>query len=281
MSSLEPFYELIRRVHDHEATEEDYARLEKALLESPESRLIYLRYWNVDSALESIEFTDNAKSSADLPRPHRFAIVRPLLPVASLLVGILLTASLLPWFFVQATTPHYVATLIAGESCQWSGTSDLREGGRIAAGPLHLQSGKAVMRFDGGALMLLQGEAEVELRSRSQAVLHSGHLIVKAEDQAAGFLLDTPSSRVVDLGTEFAVNVDESGATEVHVLEGLISYTQPSRSSSVVATDEVLLAAGNAVRFGSRDKQAVQSIALQSTRFEDVCEGLYSQKPSH
>lgn len=278
MTSTEKFYELTRRVHDGEATEEEYARLEEFLQQSPELRVTYLRYMNIGFALEGTVFKETAPVPLGCLETSTLGTSRLWWPVMSLLVGILLTAFLLPPFLAPPPVQNCVATLIAEEACEWDKGIKLQEGQRLAEGPLALKSGAAVLRFDGGALMFMRGQVSVELRSRSQAALHSGNVIVKAEDQAAGFLLDTPNSRVVDLGTEFAVNVGESGATEVHVLEGLVSYTQPSPSSSIVASDEVLLAAGQAVRFGSRDRQKVQSIALQAMRFEDACEGLYSQQ---
>lgn len=277
MKTSEPFYELIRRVRDQQATDEEHARLEELLEQSAELRVAYLRYLNIDLALEGLPPRDAPLISLDSRGTLPFATSQLWYPVLGLLVGIILTALVLPHFITSRPTPNYVATLIAEESCEWNDGAKLQEGQRIAEGTLGLRSGAAVIRFDGGALMYMRGDVSIELRSRSQATLRAGRVIVKAEDQAAGFLLDTPASRVVDLGTEFAVNVERSGATEVHVMDGLVSYSQANAESAAQAPEEILLTAGRAVRFEFPGEGKAEEISFRASRFDEALENVFSQ----
>ena len=47
-----------------------------------------------------------------------------------------------------------------------------------------------------------------------------GQLAANVPEAAQGFTIDSPKAAIVDLGTEFALNVTESGKSQVHVYEG-------------------------------------------------------------
>ena len=126
-------------------------------------------------------------------------------------------------------TSDCVATLIFDDKCRWHSAADpLLEGQRLAKGELHLVEGLAMVRFDGGAVAVLSGNVRLDIESRGSVRLHHGRLTVQAPDEAVGFTVRTPASDMVDLGTEFAVEVDSSGATELHVLDGAVEYRKPA-----------------------------------------------------
>ena len=74
-------------------------------------------------------------------------------------------------------------------------------------------------------------------------MLHRGDVVVRASDEAAGFRLLTPSSELIDLGTEFSVRVAEAGATTLNVLDGEVSV-RPLKTGNANAQ---VLQAGKAV----------------------------------
>ena len=162
----------------------------------------------------------------------------------------------------NAITPsgRPVATLLLAENCVWNSGSPFEEGQRLPAQTLDLKSGAAVVRFDGGAELVMTGEASLALRSAGQAELRHGSVVVRATGGAAGFQLTTPASPLVDLGTEFAVRVDRSGATEVHVLEGEVQYLKQDSPS--------VLRAGKAIQFDVAKQ--VKDVAVNSPRFEEI-----------
>ncbi len=93
----------------------------------------------------------------------------------------------------QAVPPASVARLILAEDCEWQPDfAHLVEGRSLTAGPLALNSGSAVLRFTGGAELVLSGATRIELLSGNAGRLDQGDVVVRAEDGAEGFVLDTP-----------------------------------------------------------------------------------------
>jgi predicted RecA/RadA family phage recombinase len=142
-----------------------------------------------------------------------------------------------------ASPPEPVATLLRADGARWEREGILPEGRRLLQGRLHLVEGKAAILFDSGAVMVLSGDADLDLESRGRALLRSGKVTVEASE-AFGFTVRTPKGEVVDLGTEFAVAVESGGATEVHVLQGEVAWERPSEKTRHLQT-------GQAVRFDS------------------------------
>jgi hypothetical protein len=166
-----------------------------------------------------------------------------------------------------ARTPQIeVATLLLAEGCEWTQHAPPQEGARLASGPMRLQKGLAVVRFDGGAELILRGNTELELQSAARARLTHGDITVRADDEAAGFTLMTPTSEMIDLGTEFAAKVERSGATELHVLEGevAVSSTKTREQRSEV------IHAGKAIRFENAQSATHREVELRADRFEEI-----------
>ncbi|QDV71942.1 FecR protein [Planctomycetes bacterium K2D] len=101
------------------------------------------------------------------------------------------------------------------------GNTDIRPihiGDRIAT-----EEGLASLRFDCGAEVVLKGPAEIEVVSPMRARLIRGTLTAQVQESAHGFRIDTPNSRVIDLGTEFGLSVDDEGDTEMVVFTGKVA----------------------------------------------------------
>ena len=71
---------------------------------------------------------------------------------------------------------------------------------------------------------------------------------------------------MIDLGTEFAAKVEQSGATELHVLEGEVSF---SSATPVDGRDKVL-GAGKAVRFDNATTAAPRQVQVHAQRFDEI-----------
>ena len=100
------------------------------------------------------------------------------------------------------------------------GVADLTVGSPIRPGRFVIESGLVQLEFLSGANVVIEGPAELDLRSTKMIVCHRGKLRVRVPEQAKGFSVDTPHYRAVDLGTEFGVSVEDGDATEVHVFQG-------------------------------------------------------------
>jgi ferric-dicitrate binding protein FerR (iron transport regulator) len=99
----------------------------------------------------------------------------------------------------------------------------LRAGSRVKMGD-GLYVGDATLRlaFDRGVFLTIEGPAEMDVVSGMRLVMRRGRATARVEQLGQGFTLETPEARVRDLGTEFGVDVDSSGATGVAVFEGKV-----------------------------------------------------------
>ncbi len=78
------------------------------------------------------------------------------------------------------------------------------------------------------------------------------------------FTIHTPTATIIDLGTEFGVDVDKNGTAQVHVYEGkVISQSKASRNGKA---ETVYLKAGEAVQFSPQQQEHV-SISFTPRRF--------------
>lgn len=100
------------------------------------------------------------------------------------------------------------------------GTPTPTVGDRLAAGRLGLRSGRATLALMNGVTLTLEGPADIDLVSVDRVFCRQGKLRAQVPSGAEGFVVATPGSAVVDLGTEFAVNVTADGMAQVMVFEG-------------------------------------------------------------
>lgn len=138
-----------------------------------------------------------------------------------------------------------VAVIANAVGAKWNSPVDLRIGSDVSAGSLRLVEGIAQIEFVSGANVVLEGPAEIELLSPMLVRCVSGKLRAHVPNQAIGFVVETPSKRVVDLGTEFAVSVGSMG-DEVHVLDGEVRLEL--KEAKLASVSPRILRLGEAVR---------------------------------
>jgi hypothetical protein len=140
------------------------------------------------------------------------------------------------------------------------------EGQPLERGELHLLEGLALLRFHGGATALISGDVRVDLESRGSMRLHHGRVNARAPEEAIGFPVRTPLSDVVDLGTEFALEVQRSGVTKLDVLEGAVEYREPEGRPG----SGTLLEGGQAVRLISKQAGRGERVASNAKSIEQL-----------
>ncbi len=172
--------------------------------------------------------------------------------------------------------PTAVATLDRCNDCKWRDATEQREGSRLEPGRLRLDSGTAVVRFDGGALALLTGPAELVVESDDSARLIAGDVTIHAPEEAIGFTLRTPGHEIIDLGTEFHVAVGEAGETAVEVLDGEIE-TRPRNGGEQRGR---ILERGRAVRLDPDGAVRDEAFAPATPRFHTRLAEMRSNGPS-
>jgi len=163
-----------------------------------------------------------------------------------------------------AAAPTYVATLSQAADVEWGpATEAYRAGARGLSGELDLKRGIARLAYDGGIELIVEGPARLRLESALAASLLAGKVVFRADDASAPFTLTTPSSILVDLGTEYAVEVGDS-QEEVHVFSGEVQRV--AKTAPLHAQPE-LLAAGEARRYDDSSSGSGELSSLEPAKF--------------
>lgn len=161
---------------------------------------------------------------------------------------------------------HSRPTLAAAVDAQWESPAP-SVGDRLRSGTLQLNSGFAEMRFYSGVSMIVEGPARFEADSASTVKLLSGKLTASVPPAGHGFTVTCPAATVVDLGTEFGVNIHGNGLTDVDVFKGAVSLAAapPASADKGANPPAVTLTAGSARRV-SADGQII-AIASNSSAY--------------
>jgi len=267
-----------------------FHRLESFLLESEAARQYFVEYFHhhteiqfatragqaADAVLNQLSFTENRRLHVSPARPRRrWAGRRHSLWWVGVAAGGLLLV-----FFVTAyqfggrtglprgqaatairSSPGNIAWLVNAQDCRWAG-QEQKPGRDMQAGKvLRLERGLAEIEFDKGARVILQGPAGLDLISPSSARLRYGTLTARVPAQARGFTILAPGGKVVDLGTEFGLSVDDGGTTTVRVFAGEVEafplVADPIRERGVtVHQDQTAQIDGRTVALESAGKNA-------------------------
>jgi hypothetical protein len=183
--------------------------------------------WSADERAAAIPLEERVlQHLQDRPRSRKFGRWQW---GAAAAVVLLAAAALLFWPWggrelpVPAqSTPPYVAVVVKLDGAQWEPASGPRpsEGTPLTAGPLRLHAGRVTLTLFNGVMLSLQGPADLDLLSVERLFCQQGKLRARVPPGAEGFVVLAPGSAVVDLGTEFGLNVGADGQAELMVFEG-------------------------------------------------------------
>lgn len=147
------------------------------------------------------------------------------------------------FFHRRASIPKYenFAQITDTIDVQWGeGNPVFKPGANIGNEFIRFDRGIVKIRIQNGAELILEGPTEFIVSGKLRTFCQKGKVNAVVPKTARGFELSTPFSRVVDLGTEFSVVVDDDAA-EVHMLEGKAEVSRDRNS-------RVPLSAGKALR---------------------------------
>ncbi|QDS98422.1 FecR family protein [Adhaeretor mobilis] len=134
-------------------------------------------------------------------------------------------------------------------------SATITTGTRLAAGHYVLTNGLLQLVFDSGAQAILAAPSEFELLGSNKALLINGKLVGKVPPQAIGFTVETPTSTIVDLGTEFGVEFSPAQqAMEVHVFGGEVSMNYGFKQGENGTGKSLGLIAGQAALVDNQNK---------------------------
>jgi ferric-dicitrate binding protein FerR (iron transport regulator) len=267
-------------------------RLEELVLSHPEAEAYYVQFMSLqadlighfralpaslgghggaaEAASASVKATGPANAGA--PSSRRRRALGSLLLLTGLAAAMLLTFMALRHNSPLPPPPdnadgermdESVAVLLQAPGADWGDTDPLpRVGSPLPPSRLHLKSGLAQLEFYSGATVILEGPAEIELLSTSDAHCTQGKLRVMVPRQARGYTITTPKFDLVDRGTEFGLSVNPQ-RTEVHVFKGVVDLYNAGGERGNKPEKE--LTTGRGLRL--EEPGAAQAIASDSTAF--------------
>lgn len=146
---------------------------------------------------------------------------------------------------VPDASPPDAASVVSGVDAVLTKNDREWNGAGLPVGEYRLQHGLLNLQFDSGVMVYLEAPARFEAASGKRLVLHAGRLSVTVPPEGVGFTVMTPEADIIDFGTEFSVEA-RSGASEVHVFEGLVRV-QPKTRVGLPASDPVDLRTSQAI----------------------------------
>lgn len=138
----------------------------------------------------------------------------------------------------EEATTSAVAVLTRGVDLVWESGADapsLHE--PLSPGELRLKSGVAEIEFFQGARLCIEGPAQLRLVSAGEAYCSSGRFSAEVPPHARGFRIGTPKGDLVDLGTEFGLDLT-SATPELHVFKGEVELYQPKTPKRLLTTGQ-------------------------------------------
>jgi Concanavalin A-like lectin/glucanases superfamily/FecR protein len=254
----EDFDALLSSLCDSGLTEQQLAQLNGLLRTDPDLRRRYLYNMGVHAALHYViaggvptqldavsDLRCSRAAAADglcgaCGRGGSFSRFRALGLAAAAALLLCAVSGSVAWLWPRRSAPRgwqkpapIVARISRGAGVRFDGdglSGIVNE--PMRAGPYRLVEGILQITLTRGAEVMITAPAEFTLQSEDRVFLLRGKLTAKVAEQAKGFTVETPSATLVDLGTEFAADVDRDGNGEVHVFLGEVIVQPRSLTDS-------------------------------------------------
>ena len=251
----EELEQLITRRLDGVADATETRRLEDALRDSAEAREQYVHACEIRQAL-SEEFSPQL---VGLPTRRSTRLRSAFLGAAAVAAAVALVMLRLPSRGAPAVTEvaanpgdekpspgalsEPFARVVQKINCVWSDDSWSPESsGVIEPGQtIALERGFMKLRLRNGVSVVLEGPVAFTFDGELRGSLDYGGAGVRVPDGFKGYVVNTPSARLVDMGTEFAVRVLENGSTDLRVVDGEVEASPRGRRGRAVEGRSVLL----------------------------------------
>jgi anti-sigma factor RsiW len=136
----------------------------------------------------------------------------------------------------RSVAPEVQAVAVLGQASRasWSDASlPVNNGASLKPGKFTLNQGIVQLEFVSGASVVIEAPAKFELLSPNRVLCSLGKIRAHVPNQAIGFTVETPNYSAVDLGTEFTVQVDPTGESQFHVLQGEVDLRDARPDPSV------------------------------------------------
>ncbi|MDA7920635.1 FecR domain-containing protein [Verrucomicrobiales bacterium] len=246
--------ELMIRYFDGQLSDEELRELQGALMSEPELCEEFVASAEIHGRLQEELAGGNLVSFPKVSRQRRR------LPA---IVGVAATLAILAagWWLAGINSGSTtagdcielaVARVIHEENGRWG-----LERNRVAEigewlmpGTYHLETGEVIMALDVGGTARIEGPSVFEIIDDKLIRLESGDLQARFEESGQGFTVLTPEGKIVDLGTEFRIEVS-NGESTVQVVKGRVRATAGIEVRELVEKQSVAMSSGAMKAFSS------------------------------
>lgn len=259
---------------------EAFAQFEKALMESEEFRFLTRRYLTMDAHLyRGAEKTILMEQAWAEPTPISRPKSNKWIPWAAAAGLVFFIGTGLGGFFIggggnnEVADQHDdgIAVIEYSVDAEWVSSDDvsLAAGSILSPGPLQLESGHAQIEFYNGAEVILEGPVDLELISVNEVLCRTGKLRAFVPENARGFTVTSSQFELVDLGTEFGVEMGKTGEAKVQVFDGEVELYPPDGQRAPHHLTR--LPGGSGISFSSTgEKAAIRSQSKDFLSFEEL-----------
>ncbi|MDM4017536.1 LamG-like jellyroll fold domain-containing protein [Roseiconus lacunae] len=292
------FEKLIFQAIDQTISPADFQRLQDAIESDAEVRQAYLKSLTLCEQLGEIAQDTSVPDSTSIPTAivtdatatdRRFdwrllGLAATLLIAVSvgayrlgrqdnrLRLGSRLTESLseeMPPLSSAETQIAGHATLRRGVALKWpSGATRHREGDVLPNGLLAFEEGTAEIDFFCGATLIVEGPASFDIESDWSVAVTQGRLRANVPPAARGFVVRAADSEIIDLGTEFVLEVDSQNV-RVDVIDGEVELRGGAHDGQHLLTGEGVSLKGDAAAMPSPASISTVSDLQQQRRIAD------------
>jgi len=220
--------ELLAAVSDGRASDAQVQQLEQMILDDQEVCDAYLRYMDVHATLADDCVGTDPDHIVPFPKRSGEQAAFQLLTgaVAGLVIAVVVAGAIwmgnteAPIPVVSEATAEYLAVVTHADGALWEGEdASVIIGSALKPGVLEVCEGRVEMELNNGVHIALEGPARYKMVNEHQGELLQGKLSARIPSQGIGYRVIMPGMEVVDLGTEFGLNVGDTGS-EVHVFTG-------------------------------------------------------------
>ncbi|WP_377178618.1 LamG-like jellyroll fold domain-containing protein [Rubritalea tangerina] len=266
----EAMYDMILAAKNGELSDVEMEALHSAMMESEEVRKMYLRINQIDELIGgAIELEGGEK----VARVYRWP---SLVAVAGMAAAVAIFVTV--WMVGEPEDDSGIVgeerkAPIASLKSDYGAFFEGMNGGiqEFNAGEFHLEKGIASLIFANGAEVVFQESSQFKIEDDMRIVLKSGKVWAHCPPSAQGFTIDLPGQNsVVDLGTEFGVEVVSERDSVVQVFSGIVELHSAAHRPYELSQGQAVVwrDGGEPVEIDFETVNFVSSEQLEAQRFE-------------
>lgn len=232
--------ELVVLLLEGQITDEDQRELGEMLTAHKDARDLYREYVAIDRILNSRMYRSDAlldesslgrapmvalpSNRRDSRHAWKAVAAATVLMTAIVVMGIVVMNFVSFWKADPESLSEPIAARITkAENARWEDRKlPTQPGGVLHNGKAELKTGVVHLTTESGVELVLEAPVQFEFIGANRIRVDRGTLAACVPEEAIGFRLTTPTTDIVDLGTEFGVVVEGDGASEVHVFRGVV-----------------------------------------------------------